>query len=62
MVTEYNFVYIRNPTTFFNHLWYTDRQHAVIMDYESPTSVRGRHEEIFESLNTTQQRLVEGQG
>ena len=68
MVNEYNFVYIRNPTTICNHLWYTDRQHAVIMDFnfrssnnEYPTSVIGRHEEIFERLHTPEQRLIEGQ-
>jgi hypothetical protein len=68
MANEYNFVYIRNPTTVSNQLWYTDRQHAVIMDfnirspiYESSPSVIGRHEEIFERLNTPEQRLIEGQ-
>ena len=68
MVNEYNFVYIRNPTTICNHLWYTDRQHAVIMDFnfrfpnnEYPTAVIGRHEEIFERLHTPEQRLIEGQ-
>ena len=68
MVNEYNFVYIRNPTTVSNQLWYTDRQHAVIMDfniqnsnYESPTSLTGRHIEIFERLNTPEERLIEGQ-
>jgi hypothetical protein len=31
------------------------------MNYESPTSVIGRHEEIFERLITPVQRLIEGQ-
>ena len=63
MVHEYNFKYIRNPTTFGNHLWYTDRQHAVIMDFNnrSPTSLTGRHEEIFERLHTPEERVIEGQ-
>jgi hypothetical protein len=85
MAREYNFKYIRNPETSCNKLWYTDRQHAVIMDYESPksvlgslntpaqrlievimdyespTSVIGSHEEIFDILNTPEQRVVEGQ-
>jgi hypothetical protein len=63
MVKEYNFVYIRNPTTSYNALWYTDRQHAVIMDFNirSPTSVIGRHVETFERLNTPEERLIEGQ-
>ena len=63
MVHEYNFKYIRNPTTFGNHLWYTDRQHAVIMDFNirSPTSVIGRHVETFERLHTPEERVIEGQ-
>jgi hypothetical protein len=68
MVNEYNFVYVRNPTTICNHLWYTDRQHAIIMDfnsqnpyYESVASVTGRHLESFERLNTEEERLIEGQ-
>ena len=63
MVKEYNFVYIRNPTTFYNQLWYTDRIHSLIMDFNirSPTSVIGRHIEIFERLNTPEERSIEGQ-
>jgi hypothetical protein len=59
MVNEYNFVYIRNPTTSGNHLWYTDRQHAVIMDFNSQNPNNSVHN--FERLNTPQQRLIEGQ-
>jgi len=59
MAREYNFKYIRNPETSCNKLWYTDRQHAVIMDYESSTSVIGKHEEKFERLNTPEERFIE---
>ena len=59
MVNEYNFVYIRNPTTSGNHLWYSDRQHAVIMDFNSQNPNNSLHN--FERLNTPQQRLIEGQ-
>ena len=63
MVTEYNFVYIRNPTTFFKPLWYTDRIHSLIMDFNnrSSTSVTERYIETFDSLNTPEQRSIECQ-
>ena len=63
MVKEYNFVYIRNPTTFFNKLWYTDRIHSFIMDFDirSSQSVIERSTETFERLNSPEQRRIEGQ-
>jgi len=59
MVNEYKFVYIRNPTTLCNHLWYTDRQHAVIMDFNIQSSNNSLHN--FERLNTPEERLIESQ-
>ena len=63
MVKEYNFAYIRNPTTFFNKLWYTDRIHSLIMDFDirSSPSVIERSTETFERLNSPEQRLIESQ-
>ena len=63
MIKEYNFVYIRNPTTFFNKFWYIERIHSHIMDFNiraSSSSIR-RHMEIFERLNSVEQRWIEGQ-
>ena len=63
MVLEYNFSYIRNPTTFFKPLWYTDRTHSLIMDFNirSSTSVTETYIETFDSLNTPEQRCIESQ-
>lgn len=63
MVKEYNFVYIKNPTTFFNKLWYIERIHSHIMNFNirsSSSSIR-RNIETFERLNTIRQRWIEGQ-
>jgi hypothetical protein len=63
MFKEYNFAYIRNPTTFFKPLWYTDRIHSLIMDFNilSSTSVQETYIETFDSLNTPEQRWIERQ-
>ena len=63
MVKEYNFVYIGNPTAIFNTLWYIERIHSHIMNFNIRScslSIR-RHTEMFERLNTIRQRWIERQ-
>jgi hypothetical protein len=63
MVKEYNFVYIGNPTAIFNKLWYIERIHSHIMNFNirSTSYSNRRNIEMFERLNTIRQRWIEGQ-